>query len=79
MNLWRNCRDCHQPLTNPDSQRLGYGEKCARARGLLPPKRRRTRTTRRSIRPAPVKPAPDALPGQDQLDLFYLQPTLDSL
>lgn len=80
MDLWRNCRSCHQPLTNAESQRLGYGEKCARDRGLLPPKRRRTHTTRRrSTRPAPVTPAPDALPGQDQLDLFYLQPTLDSL
>ncbi|GGS96467.1 DUF6011 domain-containing protein [Streptomyces violaceus] len=74
------CRYCPRPLTTEESQRRGYGEKCGRDRGLIPPKRRRTglRPARRP-KPAPVPPAPDALPGQDAIPLFYFEPTLDSL
>lgn len=28
------CRFCHLPLTDPDSRTVGYGEDCARQRGL---------------------------------------------
>lgn len=73
------CKGCGQPLRRPKWQELGYGEKCARDRGLLPPKKsRRTRAVRRP-KPATVPPAPDAIPGQEALELFHLQPTLDSL
>lgn len=74
------CRYCPRPLTNEESQRRGYGEKCGRDRGLIPPKHRRPslRPTRRP-KPAAVPPAPDALPGQTELDLYFHQPTLESL
>ena len=74
------CRFCPRRLTNEESQRRGYGEKCGRDRGLIPPKRRRQslRPTRLP-KPATVPPAADALPGQDELPLFYFAPTLDSL
>lgn len=68
------CRDCKRPLKYPSPS--GYGPDCARRRGLAPVKPRRTRPTRR---PASVPPAPDALPGQDALPLFFHQPSLDSL
>nr|WP_159042059.1 hypothetical protein [Streptomyces ambofaciens] len=66
-------------LTSEESIRRGYGEKCGRDRGLIPPKRRPAARPRVRRLPAPVPPAPDALPGQDALDLFYMQPTLDSI
>jgi hypothetical protein len=69
------CRDCKRPLKNWSPS--GYGPGCARKRGLTPTKQRGTRAPRR--RPAPVPPAPDELPGQDALPLFYIQPTLESL
>lgn len=76
MTGWAQCRDCKQPLTSAESMAIGYGRVCARKRGLTPPKRRRKPNRRR---PAVVAPAPDALPGQDALPLFYLQPTFDSI
>lgn len=73
------CRYCPRLLTSEESQRRGYGEKCGRDRGLIPPKRRaRPRPARRS-KPAPVPPAADALPGQDAIPLYYFEPTLDSV
>lgn len=69
------CRDCKRPLKNPSP--TGYGPDCARKRGLTP-KPRRTRAIPR-LKPATVPPAPDELPGQDALPLFYVQPTLESL
>lgn len=71
------CRFCPRPLTNPESQRRGFGETCGRRRGLIPPKRR-TRAVPR-LKPATVPPAPDALPGQDELPLFHYQATLWSI
>ncbi|MFB7738303.1 DUF6011 domain-containing protein [Streptomyces sp. NPDC056112] len=73
---WTRCRACRRELKDPESRSLGYGPECARKRGLAPVKARRTRPTHR---PANVPPAPDALPGQDALQLFYFEPTLDSL
>ena len=73
------CRDCKRPLRSSESQLLGYGPDCARKRGLTPPAARRTAGPRVRRLPAAVPPAPDTLPGQTELDLFYLQPTLDSL
>ena len=73
------CKGCGQPLRRPKWQELGYGEKCARDRGLLPPKKpRRTRAARRP-KPTAVSPAPDAIPGQTALELVFHQPTLESL
>lgn len=72
------CRFCPRPLTNPESQQRGYGETCGRRRGLIPPKRRRTRAVPR-LKPATVPPDPDTIPGQDELPLFFHQPTLESL
>ncbi|MGW2520494.1 hypothetical protein ACWC09_26465 [Streptomyces sp. NPDC001617] len=65
------CRDCHRRLKNPSP--TGYGPTCARKRGLTTP-----RAVRRP-KPATVPPAHDAIPGQTELELVYLQPTLDSL
>lgn len=78
MTRWTRCRFCPRRLTDPESQRRGYGETCGRQRGLLPPKPRRTRAVRRP-KPATVPPAHDAIPGQDELPLFFHQPTLESL
>lgn len=80
MTLWRECRACHRPLQSEASQRLGYGPECAEKHGLKPKKRRPAARPRvRRLKPAPVPPAPDALPGQTELSLFFHQPTLDSL
>ena len=74
------CRFCPRPLTSEESQRRGYGEKCGRDRGLIPPKGRLTRLRpARRPKPAPVPPAADALPGQDELPLYFHQPSLGSL
>ena len=70
------CRGCHRRLKNPSP--TGYGPTCARKRGLIPSKPRRTRSVPRP-RPATVPPAPDALPGQTELQLFFHQPSLESL
>ncbi|MEV5915758.1 DUF6011 domain-containing protein [Streptomyces chartreusis] len=80
MTKWSQCRFCPRRLTDPESQRRGYGEKCGRDRGLIPPKRRRTRI-RPTPRPKPatVPPAPDVIPGQTEIPLTYLQVTLESL
>lgn len=78
MTRWLRCRDCKRPLRSEDAQLLGFGSDCARKRGLTPPKRRRARAVRRP-KPVAVPPAPDALPGQDALPLFYFEPTLDSI
>ena len=72
------CLECKRPLKHPSPS--GYGPDCARKHGLGPPKRRRTRLrSARRPKPAPVPPAPDALPGQDALPLFHFEPTLWSL
>ncbi|MFF7335405.1 DUF6011 domain-containing protein [Streptomyces sp. NPDC008150] len=73
---WSVCRDCHRPLTDPESQAIGYGRDCARKRGI-----RRPRARRRAPRPRPVTVPhpPDTVPGQDALPLFEHQPTLWSL
>ncbi|MEU5322965.1 DUF6011 domain-containing protein [Streptomyces sp. NPDC021056] len=73
------CKFCPRPLNNPESQRRGYGEVCGRRRGLIRPKPRRARPAVPRLKPATVPPAPDALPGQTELDLFHHQPTLDSI
>lgn len=64
----KRCRECHRPLPRNSGD---IGPVCARR--LTGP------TRRRSSRPAPVPHASDALPGQEQIELFYLQPTLESL
>jgi hypothetical protein len=73
-----SCRFCPRRLTSQESQLRGFGEKCGRDRGLIPPKQRR-RTRAPQSRPAPVPPAPDTIPGQTALELFYFAPTLESL
>lgn len=78
MTRWTRCRFCPRRLTDPESQRRGYGETCGRQRGLLPPKQRRSPAVRRP-KPATVPPAHNAIPGQDELPLFFHQPTLESL
>lgn len=78
MTAVTQCQDCGLPLTNAESQRLGYGRSCAEKRGLIPPRRRRQRAAPRR-KPAPVPHAPDTIPGQDALALFEYQPTLWSL
>lgn len=78
MSDWVECRGCHRELRDPESRALGYRPSCAAKRGLTPTKRRRPRAVRRP-KPATVPPAPDALPGQTALDLFYVPVTLDSL
>lgn len=79
MTEWVECRACHRPLRDPEARAIGYGRDCARKRGLLPPKKpRRARSVRRP-KPATVPPAPDAIPGQDELPLFFHQPSLGSL
>lgn len=79
MTEWTRCRDCKRPLRSQKARQLGYGRDCARKRGLTPPKRSRTSRPARRPRPAVVSPAPDALPGQEAIDLFYFAPTLESL
>jgi len=64
----KRCRVCGRPLPR---NRTGIGPVCARR--LTGP------TRRRSARPAPVPHASDALPSQEQIELFYLQTTLDSI
>lgn len=66
------CRVCGRPL--PVS-RDGIGPVCARR--LTGPTRRRKAVRR--PKPATVPPAPDAIPGQTELDLFHHQATLWSL
>lgn len=61
-------RICGRPL--PRNHR-DIGPVCARR--LTGP------TRRRSTRPAPVPPAPDQLPGQDQIPLFFYQASLDGI
>ncbi|MFB8182578.1 hypothetical protein ACFC8N_42645 [Streptomyces sp. NPDC055966] len=70
------CLGCHRALKRPSP--TGYGPTCARKRGLTPGKPRRSTVGRRS-KPAKVPPAADALPGQTELDLFFHQPSLDSI
>ena len=72
------CRFCPRRLTSEESQLRGYGEKCGRDRGLIPPKRRRTSAVRRP-KPATVPNPPDVPPGQDAIPLFYFEATLDSI
>lgn len=79
MTLWRECRACHRPLQTEASQMLGFGPECAEKRGLTPKKRRRVARPRVRRLPAPVTPDPDALPGQTELSLYFMQPTLDSI
>lgn len=67
------CRGCKRPLKRPTP--TGYGPVCARRRGLT----KHPRSLKLTSRPATVPPAPDALPGQDALPLFFHQPTLESL
>lgn len=71
------CRGCGRPLKHPSPS--GYGPVCARKHTPPAPRRHRTPTRRSSGRPAPVKPAPDALPGQTELPLYFHQPSLESL
>lgn len=72
------CRGCKRAMKHPTPS--GYGPVCARKRGLTPRKARRTRTRAvRRPRPAVVPPAPDVTDGQDELPLFFMQPTLGSL
>jgi len=70
------CKGCRRAMKKPTPS--GYGPTCARKRGLLPPRRRRSRAVPR-LKPATVPPAPDALPGQTELQLFFHQPSLESL
>ncbi|GAA3590789.1 DUF6011 domain-containing protein [Streptomyces osmaniensis] len=80
MTKWSRCRFCPRRLTDPESQRRGFGETCGRQRGLLPPKRRRTRRrTAPRPKPATVPPADDVIPGQTEIPLTYLQVTLESI
>lgn len=78
MTRWTRCRFCPRRLTDPESQRRGYGETCGRQRGLLPPKPRRAPAVRRP-KPATVPNPPDVPPGQDAIPLFYFEATLDSI
>lgn len=71
------CKGCKRRLKNPSP--TGYGPVCARKHAPPAPRGHRTPVRRSSARPALVRPAPDALPGQEALPLFYLQPTLESL
>jgi hypothetical protein len=64
----KRCRECHRPLPRNSGD---IGPVCARR--LTGP------TSRRSRRPAPVPAAPDSLPGQDQIALFYFQATLEGI
>lgn len=74
--MWVQCRGCSRELRDDESRERGYGPVCWRRRNPTPPRRRR-RPPR--LRPAPVPPASDALPGQTELDLFFHQPSLGSL
>lgn len=81
---WEECRDCKRALKTAESRRLGYGPECARRHGLAPKKPRRTPHAPRPARslsrkPARVPPPPDTIPGQTELDLYFHQPTLESL
>lgn len=76
--MWSECRACKRPLRSEEARRLGYGRDCARKRGLLPPKQRRARAVPRP-KPAFVPPAADALPGQEELPLYFHQPSLESI
>lgn len=71
------CRDCKRVLKNPSP--TGYGPDCARKRGLASPKQRRGTRAIPRLKPAPVPPAADELPGQTALDLVFHQPTLKRL
>jgi hypothetical protein len=64
----KRCRRCHRPLPRNSGD---IGPVCAR--------RETGPTSRRSLRPAPVPHASDALPGQDQMALFYFQASLDGI
>lgn len=75
--MWSECRACHRPLRNEEARTLGYGSTCARKRGLAPKTRRRRAIPR--LKPATVPPTPDTIPGQDELPLFFHQPSLASL
>lgn len=77
--MWSECRDCKRPLRSEEARRLGYGRDCARKRGLTPPKKPRRLRAARRPKPAPVPPAADALPGQEELPLYFHQPSLESL
>ncbi|MCX4885913.1 hypothetical protein [Streptomyces sp. NBC_00847] len=75
MTAGLRCLDCKRLLKHPSP--TGYGPECARKRGLGP-KRNRSRAIPR-LKPATVPAAPDELPGQEALPLFYFAPTLESL
>lgn len=78
MTRWSHCRHCGRPLRSETARTLGYGRDCARKRGLPPPKRRSARPVPRP-KPVSLPPAPDTIPGQDAIPMFFHQPTLDSL
>jgi hypothetical protein len=63
------CADCKRRLRRPSP--TGYGPVCARRRGLTP-------TARASPPAPPASPAPH-MPGQTELPLRPLQPTLWSI
>jgi hypothetical protein len=71
------CKGCKRRLKNPSP--TGYGPVCARKHTPPAPRRHRTPTRRSSAHPAPVRPAPDELPGQEVIPMFFHQPTLESL
>lgn len=64
----KRCRRCHRPLPRNSGD---IGPVCAR--------RETGPTRRRSARPAPVPHAPDAVPGQDQIPLFFYQAELGGI
>lgn len=70
------CQACKRAMKHPTPS--GYGPVCARKRGLIPRKPRRTRTVR-VLKLATVPPAVDEIPGQIAIDLVFHQPTLESL
>lgn len=76
---WAECRDCGRLLRSDEARKRGYGPVCWRKRNPAAPRRHRTPKRASSTRPATIRPAPDELPGQQALPLFYLQPTLESL
>lgn len=78
MTEWLRCRDCKRPLRSAEARRTGYGSKCGRKH--QPPRvRSAAKSLGRRARAAKVPPAPDALPGQTELDLFHHQATLWSI
>ncbi|SCF88690.1 hypothetical protein GA0115259_104224 [Streptomyces sp. MnatMP-M17] len=60
------CRVCGRPLRSPESRTRGAGPVC-------------WRNTTTPVRPAPAPPSHTAVPGQTELPLQPMQPTLWSL